>query len=65
VPSQREHLRARIAGVLKQELGKCRYGNDLKRVIVEYAFACQVIKTFYFAWLRCNGTPFTCPCNAL
>ena len=41
MPSQREHLRTRIAGVLKQEARKRRYGNDLKRAIVDYAFARQ------------------------
>ena len=41
MPSQREHLRARIAGVLEQEPHKRRYGNDLKRAIVDYAFARQ------------------------
>jgi transposase-like protein len=41
MPSQREHLRARIAEVLTQETHKRRYGNDLKRAIVDYAFARQ------------------------
>ena len=41
MPSQREHLRARIAEVLKQEPNRRRYGNDLKRAIVDYAFARQ------------------------
>ena len=41
MPSEREHLRTRIAEVLKQEAHKRRYGNDLKRAIVEYAFARQ------------------------
>jgi transposase-like protein len=41
MPLQREHLRARIAEVLKQEPHKRRYGNDLKRAIVDYAFARQ------------------------
>ena len=41
MPSEREHLRARIAEVLKQEARKRRYGNDLKRAIVDYAFARQ------------------------
>ena len=41
IPSQREHLRARIAEVLKQEPRKRRYGADLKRAIVDYAFARQ------------------------
>jgi transposase-like protein len=41
MPSQREHLSARIAGVLQQEPHKRRYGNDLKRAIVDYAFARQ------------------------
>jgi transposase-like protein len=39
--SEREQLRERIAEVLKQEARKRRYGNDLKRVIVDYAFARQ------------------------
>jgi transposase-like protein len=39
--SQREHLCARIAEVLKQEPHKRRYGNELKRAIVDYAFARQ------------------------
>jgi transposase-like protein len=41
IPSQREHLRARIAEVLEQEPRKRRYGADLKRAIVDYAFARQ------------------------
>jgi transposase-like protein len=41
MPSQREHLRARIAEILKQEAHKRRYGNELKRAIVDYAFARQ------------------------
>jgi transposase-like protein len=41
MPSEREQLRARIAEVLKQEARKRRYGNDLKRAIVDYAFARQ------------------------
>jgi transposase-like protein len=41
MPSQREHLRARIAAVLKQQAHKRRYGNELKRAIVDYAFARQ------------------------
>jgi transposase-like protein len=41
MPSQREQLRARIAEVLKQEPRKRRYGADLKRAIVDYAFARQ------------------------
>ena len=41
MPPQREHLRARIAEVLEQEPRKRRYGNDLKRAIVDYAFARQ------------------------
>jgi transposase-like protein len=41
MPSQREHLRARIAEVLEQEPNKRRYGNELKRAIVDYAFARQ------------------------
>jgi len=41
MPSQREQLRARIAEVLKQEAHKRRYGNELKRAIVDYAFARQ------------------------
>jgi transposase-like protein len=39
MPSERAHLRARIAEVLKQEARKRRYGNELKRAIVDYAFA--------------------------
>ena len=41
MPSEREQLCARIAEVLKQEPNKRRYGNDLKRAIVDYAFARQ------------------------
>jgi transposase-like protein len=41
MPSEREQLRTRIAGVLKQEAHKRRYGNELKRAIVDYAFARQ------------------------
>jgi transposase-like protein len=41
MPPQREHLRARIVEVLEQEPRKRRYGNDLKRAIVDYAFARQ------------------------
>ena len=41
MPSQREHLRARIAEVLTQEPRKRRYGRELKRAIVDYAFARQ------------------------
>jgi transposase-like protein len=41
MPSEREQLCARIAGVLKQEAHKRRYGNELKRAIVDYAFARQ------------------------
>jgi transposase-like protein len=41
MPSEREHLRARIAEILKQEAHKRRYGNELKRAIVDYAFARQ------------------------
>ena len=41
MPSERELLRARIAAVLKQEAHKRRYGNELKRAIVDYAFARQ------------------------
>ena len=41
MPSEREKLCARIAEVLKQEAHKRRYGNDLKRAIVDYAFARQ------------------------
>ena len=41
MPSAREQLRARIAEVLKQEAHKRRYGNELKRAIVDYAFARQ------------------------
>ena len=41
MPSRREHLRARIAEVLEQEPRKRRYGNDLKRAIVDYAFVRQ------------------------
>jgi transposase-like protein len=41
MPSQCEHLRARIAEVLQQEPRKRRYGNELKRAIVDYAFARQ------------------------
>ena len=41
MPSQREPLRARIAEVLAQEPRKRRYGNELKRAIVDYAFARQ------------------------
>jgi transposase-like protein len=39
MPPQREHLRVRIAEVLAQRPNKRRYGNDLKRAIVDYAFA--------------------------
>ena len=45
MPSEREQLRARIVGVLKQEARKRRYGNDLKRAIVDYAFARQDERT--------------------
>jgi transposase-like protein len=41
MPPQREPLRARIAEVLAQEPRKRRYGNELKRAIVDYAFARQ------------------------
>jgi transposase-like protein len=41
MPSEREQLRARIAEVLRQEARKRRYGNELKRAIVDYAFARQ------------------------
>ena len=41
MPLEREQLRARIAEVLKQEARKRRYGNDLKRALVDYAFARQ------------------------
>jgi hypothetical protein len=41
IPSQREHLRARIAEVLKQAPRQRRYGRDLKRAVVDYAFARQ------------------------
>ena len=41
ISSQREHLRARIAEVLERAPHKRRYGNDLKRAIVDYAFARQ------------------------
>jgi hypothetical protein len=42
MPSQREPLRVRDAcEVLKQEPRKRRYGADLKRAIVDYAFARQ------------------------
>ena len=41
MPSRREHLRARIAEVLEQEPRKRRFGNELKRAIVDYAFARQ------------------------
>jgi transposase-like protein len=41
MPSQREPLRARIAEVVAQEPRKRRYGNELKRAIVDYAFARQ------------------------
>jgi transposase-like protein len=36
-----EHLRARIAAVPKQAHGGRRYGADLKRAVVEHAFARQ------------------------
>jgi transposase-like protein len=45
MPSEREQLRARIAAVLKQEPNKRRYGNELKRAIVDYAFARQDERT--------------------
>jgi transposase-like protein len=41
MPPQREPLRARIVEVLEQEPRKRRYGNELKRAIVDYAFARQ------------------------
>jgi transposase-like protein len=41
IPSQREHLRARIAEVLKQAPRQRRYGRELKRAVVDYAFARQ------------------------
>jgi transposase-like protein len=41
MPSEREQLCARIAEVLKQGAHKRRYGNELKRAIVDYAFARQ------------------------
>ena len=41
MPSLREQLCARIAEVLKQEARKRRYGNELKRAIVDYAFVRQ------------------------
>jgi transposase-like protein len=37
--SPAEHLRARIAAAPKQGLGRRRYGAELKRALVEYAFA--------------------------
>ena len=39
--SPAEHLRARIAAAPKQGLGRRRYGAELKRAVVEYAFTRQ------------------------
>jgi hypothetical protein len=36
-----KHLRARIAAVPQQGPGGRRYGAELKRAVVEHAFACQ------------------------
>jgi transposase-like protein len=41
MPLQREHLRTRIAEVLKQAPRQRRYGRELKRTVVDYAFARQ------------------------
>ena len=40
-----EHLRARIAAAPKQGPGRRRYGVELKRAVVEYAFARQGERT--------------------